>query len=360
MGSIADRMKALKAGGMDVGPSKRFTTTSGAGSYGVAGAKGRSRASSSGADTTRSRSGSTATIDKKNGHGSPVEDHIRSIPTGSSASSRMTQPEVRSVRPEPSLSVQPEDRVARPDHPHTAAAGPSKPPLPPIPKIQAHVQPAPSPQLPSGISAFEKAFPSLSEFGKQFEEPETNGKMDHEEDVGLPALPSVPTSRPGLPPPPTAFEKPPDARVPSPPNPDPEREVNRPSSQPNLSNLDGKIDGEDTRTEPVAPVQSPPSHSVQSPPAPPAQSSLTFPMPHPTPPTPSHPPQPATKPRFPYTNSINPDTIRTYLLNPAVDLIIIDIRSEEEHRKGYVGQEYEGRAKVQIVWIDPTVLMRSE
>jgi ubiquitin carboxyl-terminal hydrolase 8 len=46
-------------------------------------------------------------------------------------------------------------------------------------------------------------------------------------------------------------------------------------------------------------------------------------------------------------------------VNPAVDMVILDVRGEEDFGRGHVGQEYEERgAKVRIVWVDPTVLMR--
>jgi ubiquitin carboxyl-terminal hydrolase 8 len=44
-----------------------------------------------------------------------------------------------------------------------------------------------------------------------------------------------------------------------------------------------------------------------------------------------------------------------------VELILIDVRPEEEYQRGQVGQEYEGRgAKFTVVYMDPTVLMRNE
>jgi len=67
------------------------------------------------------------------------------------------------------------------------------------------------------------------------------------------------------------------------------------------------------------------------------------------------------KPKFPLSNSVDPDTLRTYFHNPSVDILLLDARNEEEYQRGYVGQEYEGRgAKMNVVWIDPTILMRNE
>jgi ubiquitin carboxyl-terminal hydrolase 8 len=65
------------------------------------------------------------------------------------------------------------------------------------------------------------------------------------------------------------------------------------------------------------------------------------------------------KPNFPFTSSITPDTLRSYFMNAAVDVLIVDVRPSEEFQKGFVGTEYVERGcKVNVVWIDPTVLMR--
>lgn len=67
------------------------------------------------------------------------------------------------------------------------------------------------------------------------------------------------------------------------------------------------------------------------------------------------------KPKFPFSNSINAETLRSYFLNPEVEMVLLDVRPEEENQKGYVGAEYESRgAKVRTVWMDPTVLLRNE
>jgi ubiquitin carboxyl-terminal hydrolase 8 len=484
MGSIADRMKALKMGGMDVGSSsKRLSkdlsppqstlnghkgsgsggggVTSGAGNYGVArtgtssssghqGQNGpmsphgnghthgvhtssngtanatasgsRSRASSGAEsiakptrDSTRSRSGSTATVNSPTTTKPPVapkpvinqvhqhhdmppppvpqpsshangalplgkekdtsEKALRQFPTGSSISSTHVN-----------VDQSNNGNIASPP----ASAGPSKPPLPPIPTTKPGGNSI-SPQQPSGISAFERAFPSLSDFGKQFdsedESKEISGlpnakpkleEVEEEETItfpqipSFPVLPSVPTGRPGLASPSSGFSRPSDSKAPdfdpaakthSPPDPDPEREVARPSSQPNLSVLDGTIDGPDADDVPQplksldpSPLSPPPSSSSNGHrPLP----SLSFPTPQP-----ARAPEPSrklSKPKFPYSNSVTSDQLRTYFHNPAVELILIDVRPEEEYQRGQVGQEYEGRgAKFTVVYMDPTVLMRNE
>jgi ubiquitin carboxyl-terminal hydrolase 8 len=65
------------------------------------------------------------------------------------------------------------------------------------------------------------------------------------------------------------------------------------------------------------------------------------------------------KPEFPFTNTITPDTLRSYFLNLAVDVLLLDVRPEAEFERGYVGYQYVGRGcKINVVWIDPTILMR--
>lgn len=66
-----------------------------------------------------------------------------------------------------------------------------------------------------------------------------------------------------------------------------------------------------------------------------------------------------TKPNFPFTSSITPDTLRSYFMNSAVDVLLLDVRPSEEFYHGYVGAQYHERGcKVNVVWIDPTVVMR--
>jgi ubiquitin carboxyl-terminal hydrolase 8 len=72
-------------------------------------------------------------------------------------------------------------------------------------------------------------------------------------------------------------------------------------------------------------------------------------------------PQLPPKPKFPYTNSIQPETVREYILNPSVKMLLLDLRTEEEFKNGYVGQEYESKGyPVAAMWLDPTVLTRAE
>lgn len=67
------------------------------------------------------------------------------------------------------------------------------------------------------------------------------------------------------------------------------------------------------------------------------------------------------KPKFPFANSIEPELLRSYILHPSVNLLLLDVRSEEEYKQGYVGKEYEPKGYVVFsVWLDPTVVMRSE
>lgn len=64
-------------------------------------------------------------------------------------------------------------------------------------------------------------------------------------------------------------------------------------------------------------------------------------------------------PDFAFTNSITPETLRTYFLNLSVDVLLLDVRAEKDHDVGYVGAEYIDRGcKINTVWIDPTVIMR--
>lgn len=268
-----------------------------------------------------------------------------------------------------------------------------------------------------GLAEFERAFPSLSEFGKQWDgdslQPDTNSNdmyhapqypkppkqppISEEDDIpDLPSLPSVPTFKPGLPPPPArpdayAFSPPatspsvqtpgqtPVPRGPSPPKPDVGSGVglHRPAStpMPNIAGLDlidmpdgdvpqGKAMNGGGKMEAL--------NSPEAVPTPPQYSDATSrPTPttrHPLPQLPSRPPtsdavqptlKPKEKPKFPFSNSITPDELREYFLNPSVEMLFLDIRPEDEWKKGYVGREYEKRgARVEIVWLDPTVLLR--
>ena len=67
-----------------------------------------------------------------------------------------------------------------------------------------------------------------------------------------------------------------------------------------------------------------------------------------------------TKPTLPFTNSIMPKTLADYLDNPALKVLLIDTRSYNEHKAGWIGQDLhlqDGRA-VDSVWVDPTILQR--
>lgn len=296
--------------------------------------------------------------------------------------------------------------------------------------------PSPTGQSPTRdhLGDFEKNFPSMADFARQFEEEErtferppngdypfvhedgtsvkedrapphhTGGSaksgVDHERlpDVpSFPDLPSVPSSRPGLPPPPSKSDlsslKPNgnDETAPGPSLPSPGLEIKRPASTPNVEALPGDRDLLSSSPDPIKgdptpplPPQSlrtgkmPPTirpkpaalHHDTAPPAP--NGSVSFPHPQPTPgpsssasasrpPAGPPPGSAAEKPQFPFANSVEPEVLRGYILNPAVKMLLIDVRTEEEFQKGYVGMEYEPRgAKVSKVWIDPTVLLRDK
>ncbi|WVQ85882.1 hypothetical protein IAT38_008050 [Cryptococcus sp. DSM 104549] len=336
--------------------------------------------------------------------------------------------------------------------------GPSRSPLPTSPYPASPAYHAPSPRLvaspvpvarhtPSpqpvqppangsdNVEAdFERAFPSLSEFGKQWDTPvdlpplpnphpppQTNGHAhpngprqnsrpspihedhsDHDNsptDIpGLPNFPSIPTTLPSvptalpsnpmnlprhnLPPPPSRPDFTPRVsedglgRV-SPPTADSGTGfgVNRPASTPNVASLSlserGPVpggsgsgdllndDGEGMGNG-VQPDKITQWRTQVHPPA----SPLNFPVAKPTPPPrdPAKlPPAAAQQPKkFPLTNAVTDDDLRGYFLSPGVEMLILDVRSEEEFKRGYVGIEYEPRlrAKINVVWIDPTVLLR--
>lgn len=95
-----------------------------------------------------------------------------------------------------------------------------------------------------------------------------------------------------------------------------------------------------------------------------AETSMTRPTPSPKPPaqavTDSIPSQTQlTKTTLPYTNSIMPATLRQYLQDPSLKILLIDTRSFEEHKKGWIGQEPDSYTdKNDAVWVDPTILQR--
>jgi hypothetical protein len=63
------------------------------------------------------------------------------------------------------------------------------------------------------------------------------------------------------------------------------------------------------------------------------------------------------KPNLPFTNAIMPSTLKQYLSNPTLKLLLIDTRSYEEHKSGWIQQgELENGSS--CVWVDPTILRR--
>lgn len=472
MGSIADRMKALSGKGMDVGgPTKRMSkdvspttptapvasssriqATGGAGNYGPArtptgggggggggGGAGASRpragSQASQAAETRSRSSS---VKEAKPPAAAEEHHQRHhLPHPPAVAPKPKLPTPPTPTPAPAPAIHQSDtgsstsstraNVGDPLQPtsaptsanHTGPPKPtsSKPPLPPIPQQQQpqRTRGASESAAAGGMDDFERTFPSLDDFGKQFPEDEppeeekggmSNGQHyapdgeDEDEDgdrtitfpdvPSFPDLPSVPSSRPGganLPPPPsgsppTRFEDLKSATSgngggghDSPPNPDVDRDVKRPSSQPNLTNkLDGRVgpashqDLPDLKdkdySEPLAmsPQSTQNGHHYASPPPPAqaAQAPISFPKPQPAPAKKDSGVR-SMKPKFPFSNSVTPETLRSYFLNPEVELVLLDVRPEDEVSKGYVGAEYEGRGgPIRNVWMDPTVLLRNE
>lgn len=327
--------------------------------------------------SSRSRSGSNA-VDGPTNRGPSIPELPASQPL------RATAP------PSPSHI----SSTAPPLRPITPVPVPAEPLRPVPPRSPSH---PPPPEMADDMDKFANAFPSLSEFGKQFEEDEASFKaqngtsypferalpsgmsnghapsgsrsQDHNNGPSFPQLPSFPVlpsvpvglpsnPRSGLPPPPKAM---------SPPSPG-GFEIPRPTSAP------APMDKDVLTTSPISEVpppsiKSPSDRSFQSP-------TLSFPVAVPTPAnghskphtlnstkspiTNGSPPQ-WEKPKFPIVNAVDPDTLRSYFLNPTVEMLLLDIRSEEEFQRGYVGKEYEPRgAKVNVIWMDPTVLMRQE
>ena len=360
----------------------------------------------------------------------PVQSHptLSPIPSGSTSEPQAPSQPSNSRFPLPTLPTIPHSPAARQVSSATSSTSPSptKSPLAPVKSVSA-----------DNLDEFEKAFPSLSEFGKQFDtdtapgppngfypferDPDSSNsvsvsglpgvKPTHSGDErqtiyddnlarpeislpevdGLPDLPSAPTTRlpapsarHGLPPPPA---RPGDLRMSEepglgPPSPDMGAGIKRPASTPNAATLPGTyVPGSSPELRdptlatiyprpplPAIPGRSPngqtsdrSSHGGPSRSPPPV-----FPVAQPLLPPPSSTTKEATttkalatKPNFPLANSVDCDTLRSYILNPAVDLLMLDVRSEEEFERGHVGQEYEARgAKVRVVWLDPTVIMR--
>lgn len=302
---------------------------------------------------------------------------------------------------------------------------PSSPrqPLPPLPRSAAKPEtPTAAPPLESdALDKFEKTFPSLQTFGRQFDSdgfavPAIPGKQNgkrtqpdptrdlHDSEDGFPSfpsLPSVPSELPGQSretgssgigpagPPPTA----PDLEIdtgPSPPSPDRETDVlKRPASTPVIHNLSSSIslsppdvvsqfdnlDLSDRHVEspsvpdlparlqdkqPIAmPVPRP--HDARGPSPIPSGESTSTVKPPAAPSFGGTRPTAMGKPNFPFTNSITPNTLRSYFINLSVDVLLLDVRPESELRQGYVGYEYvERKCHINVVWVDPTIIMREE
>jgi len=293
---------------------------------------------------------------------------------------------------------------------------PPRDPSPPLnPAQQSQATPTkvapPASDTPDRLSEFSRAFPSLSEFGKQFEDiddraaslrPQPNGEypfardpdskapidglpgvepvksgerpsdspeMEFPDIPSFPSLPSVPNGKPGNGP--SQLEETDSVTSPVPDL----GALRRPASTSNVQTILGNDEDLLSGSPPSMPVipnprplPHPNGHVHRENSAPSSSQnhspSLQFPIAKPTPLPPPHPssqPAPATltKPKFPITNGIEPDTLRSYFLDPAVDMVLLDVRSEEEFGRSHVGQEYEARgAKVRVVWVDPTVLMR--
>ncbi|OCF30719.1 hypothetical protein I316_07605 [Kwoniella heveanensis BCC8398] len=460
MGSIADRMKALGGHGMDVGSSSRRisrdiapppsaprpTTHSSTSLPSASNANGHLNTPSTNAggnlgSLRTTNANSTSNRERKD---KPSPPTVQQSVTGSSTRSRRSTNPIEVERSQvvtPNYSTLspsvPAHRVVSPAVPPAPAEpGPSNKPAHPLPTVPQstsrrdihHDEPHEADLSTNTLKDFEKAFPSLSEFGKQWQEEDDDeesranariaqwsssdeGKQKTEimlPDVpSFPNLPSAPTDRPGLPPPPapparaetfniTNGEKDTstDEKALSPPAPSPGAGLKRPASTPNVATLPGDVDlltdepvleGDRDKhpARPVAPIP-PKEHGPTALPNGVVKDSrsptLSFPVAVPTPPPGQKPflPKPrdaqqstatpptqqsqaqpqAVKPKFPFTNSIEPDGLRSYILNPAVEVLILDVRSQEEFQRGYVGREYEARAKVDIVWIDPLVLLR--
>ncbi|EIW69824.1 hypothetical protein TREMEDRAFT_30214 [Tremella mesenterica DSM 1558] len=391
------------------------TKPGGSGGMLVTGGAGRNRSGSTSAQSTQP-SVQTATTQRrpsvhlkpnlsppKQNTGSEESVGVRETRTGSSTRSKT------STGPDSINTHLSETNHSDSNHIHTQlSSSPHRLTLPTIPQAPDQVvapfeyderQHTPQTETPTkigpdGIEEFEKNFPSLSKFDQEFDVMESTSipeapisglplsPSSHIPTIDLigspndeatstptfpdvptfPSLPSVPSHRPGLPPPPSRpdnlnF----DSKGPRPPSPAARHDFIRPASTPNVSEM------EDNLIPPHNPVSPSETRKRLPLPLPPIRSPLSNggPMDAPSPPL-SFPVAKATlekptKPKFPFANCIDPDTLRSYFLNPAVDVVLLDVRSEEEFRRGYVGKEYEPRgAIVKAVWMDPTVLLRSD
>jgi ubiquitin carboxyl-terminal hydrolase 8 len=296
MGSIADRMKALSGRGLDVGPSKEKPPARN---------RAASNASASSSDKQRPRGPSKPP---------PPLPTVADAPPRSRSNSKAASPTFTPL-PKPSPAVQ------------------KLPPIP-APKAAALTMPDAS----GKEDEFEKAFPSLAEFGKQFDEDEVQQPGDGPSFPDVPSfdLPSVPTAPPRSAQPPSvrpeASSHDPPASLRPNPSPEPLRSKSSEPPRPQTSDLPVRANSHD----PPASLRPNPPPNNERPPLPP-------------------------KPKFPLTNAIVPEVLRSYIIAPQVEMLVLDLRSEEEYLKGYVGKEYESKGyTTNVVWVDPTILMRTE
>nr|ODN90061.1 ubiquitin carboxyl-terminal hydrolase 8 [Cryptococcus depauperatus CBS 7841] len=298
-------------------------------------------------------------------------------------------------------------------HPPLPLAGNSASPLSqPTHRSQLALDPLQSHST-NRLAEFERSFPSLLEFGKQWDSepdylpnpyspttgatPTANGDgkyapnyptISEETALNLPNLPSVPLTKPGLPQPPsqpelfsfpTPAEPTPTGRI-SPPKADVGTGfgLHRPASTPNITNL-SLDDREAAEKEPMSKMNDTKMDFPIAVPTPPRgePSSLPargLPVPQPVP-SQSQPTQWASqqsalgkmeKPKFPFSNSVSPPQLREYFLNPSVSMLFLDVRNpsdwERNGERRSVGKEYEVRTgkKVEVVGVDPTILDRPD
>ncbi|WOO79490.1 Ubiquitin carboxyl-terminal hydrolase 4 [Vanrija pseudolonga] len=344
--------------------------------------------------------------------------------------------------------------------PHRPSSPSGPRPLPsPAPRGLSPV-PSVSPVPRDDLGDFEANFPSLDNFGKQFEDalpsvpslglsdttpapasasstksPVLDDLPSFPDLPAFPTLPSVPSHLPGreepksaLPPPPAPADSLHDVEAfPSPPSPDLYVDLKRPASTPIVSDKgilassppdESPLGEAPASVAPPAPAASMPDPVIKMPeprtagpamsPSTPSSSApdaahghrgsvpVAFPSPkvsgnvinpassssngragagagsaavspsnsRPGPSqtesqAPGFAPAQLGKPEFPITNAITPETLRSYFLNSSIDVLLLDVRDEKEYSTGYVGAEYVARgAKINVIWIDPTVLAR--
>ncbi len=71
---------------------------------------------------------------------------------------------------------------------------------------------------------------------------------------------------------------------------------------------------------------------------------------------------PPPKPSFPYAITVSPRRLREYMQNPAVRLLLLDVRSKEDYDRGAIGRAPDPppAATCDIAWLDPTLLDRTK